>query len=124
VAAKIEAGRYICWKAAHYMDKHDSEGHALGAMNKTFCADLMQSVVFDCMRIVGTNAIDRKFPMERFYRESMVFPLYDAGNLAMQRRKAWGVLADEDFTIDKFVDGDALPFKKSMEGYGVTSEVA
>lgn len=119
IAAKIEAGRAMCWKSAHYMDKFDSEGQALGGMNKTFCGDLMQSVVFDCMRIVGVNALDRRFPIEKSLRESIVFPLYDAGNLAMQRRKAWGVMADDSFTIDKFVDCDPIPFKKSMEGYGV-----
>lgn len=122
IAAKIEAGRYMSWKAAHYMDMHDSEGHALGAMNKIFCGDLMQSVVFDCMRIVGVNAIDKKFGMEKFYREAVVFPLYDAGNLAMQRRKAWGVMADAAFTPDIFADCDALEYKKSMEGYGVVAE--
>lgn len=123
VAAKIEAGRYLCWKAAHYMDGLDGGGHAIGGMNKTFCGDLMQSVVFDCMRIVGVNALDRKFPMAKFYRESMVFPLYDAGNLAMQRRRTWGVMADPSFSPDTFVDGEALAFRKSMEGYGVISEI-
>lgn len=123
VAAKIEAGRYMCWKAAHYMDKHDSEGQALGGMNKTFCGDLMQSVVFDCMRIVGVNAVDRKFPMEKFYREAIIFPLYDAGNLAMQRRRTWGVMADQNFNADAFVDCDPIAFKKTMEGYGVLAEV-
>ncbi|WP_281689042.1 acyl-CoA dehydrogenase family protein [Pseudonocardia thermophila] len=123
IAAKIEAARYMCWKAAHYMDMYDSEGQALGAMNKTFCGDLMQSVVFDCMRIVGVNAVDKKFPMEKYYRESLIFPLYDAGNLAMQRRKAWGVMADAEFSPDTFVDCDPLQFKKSMEGYGVMAEV-
>lgn len=122
VAAKIEAGRYLCWKAAHYADTHDGQGHALAGMNKTFCGDLMQSVVFDCMRIVGVNALDRKFPMARYYRESMVFPLYDAGNLAMQRRRTWGVMADAAFTPDTFVDGDPLVFTKSMEGYGAVAE--
>ncbi len=121
VAAKIEAGRYMSWKAAHYMDNHDSEGQALGAMNKTFCGDLMQSVVFDCMRIVGVNAIDKKFGMEKFYREALVFPLYDSGSLAMQRRRAWGVMADPGFTPDVFVDDEVLTFKKSMEGYGVVT---
>src|SRR3546814_4592193 len=53
-------------------------GHALGGMNKTFCGDLMQKVVYDCMRIVGVNALDRRFPLEKLYREAMVFPLYDA----------------------------------------------
>jgi alkylation response protein AidB-like acyl-CoA dehydrogenase len=124
VAAKIEAGRYMSWKTAHYMEKHDSEGHALGAMNKTFCGDLMQQVVFDCMRIVGVNSIDRKFGMEKFYREALVFPLYDSGSLGMQRRKAWGVMADPTFTPDLFADSTAFPFKKSMEGYGVVPENA
>lgn len=122
IAAKIEAGRYLCWKAAHYTDACDGSGHAIGGMSKTFCGDLMQSVVVDCMRIVGVNALDRKFPMARYYRESMVFPLYDAGNLAMQRRRAWGVMADPAFSPDTFVDSEPLAFTKAMEGYGVISE--
>ena len=123
VAARIEAGRYLSWKAAHYMDRHDSEGHALGAMNKTFCGDAMQSVVFDCMRIVGVNSLDKKFGMEKLYRESLVFPLYDAGSLAMQRRRAWGVMADPAFSPDVFVDSEPFGFKKSMEGYGAVAPI-
>ncbi|GAA1880829.1 acyl-CoA dehydrogenase family protein [Pseudonocardia ailaonensis] len=122
IAAKIEAGRYFCWKAAHYMDTHPAGGHAIGAMNKTYCGDLMQSVVFDCMRLVGVNALDRRFPLARLYREAAVFPLYDAGNLGMQRRRAWGVMADRGFTPDTFVDGDDLPFTKAMEGFGVLGD--
>lgn len=122
IAGKIEAARYFCWKTAHYMDKHPGQGQALGGMNKTFCGDLMQGVVFDCMRVVGVNALDRKFPMAKFYREAAVFPLYDAGNLAMQRRRAWGVMADRSFTPDTFVDGEPLEFTRSMEGYGVVAE--
>ena len=89
VAARIEAARYMCWKAAHYLDSHDNSGHALSGMNKAFSTELMQRAVVDCMRIVGVNALDRRFGIEKCYRESIVFPLYDAGNLAMQRRRAW-----------------------------------
>lgn len=119
VAARIEAGRYFCWKAANYMDRYPGQGHALGGMNKSFCADMMQTVVADCMRIVGVNALDRKFPMAKFYREAAVFPLYDAGNLAMQRRRAWGVMADRAFSLDTFVDDEPFEFTRSMEGYGL-----
>jgi hypothetical protein len=91
-------------------------------MNKTFCSELMQSVVADCMRVVGVNALDRRFPMAKFYREAAVFALYDAGNLAMQRRRTWGVMADRAFSPDTFVDGETLEFTRSMEGYGVTTE--
>ncbi len=123
IAAKIEACRYMCWKAAHYMDLHESGGHALSGMNKSFCTDLMQRAVVDCMRIVGVNALDRRFGIEKSYRESIVFPLYDAGNLAMQQRKAWGVMADPGFTPDLFVDCEPFEFKKSMEGFGVGVEI-
>ncbi|NMO94095.1 acyl-CoA dehydrogenase family protein [Actinomycetospora sp. TBRC 11914] len=121
VAARIEAGRYLSWKAAHYMDRHPGQGHALGAMDKTFCGEAMQRVVVDCMRIVGVNALDRKFPMEKYFRESMVFPLYDAGNLAMQRRRAWGVMADASFSPDVFADSDPFPFTRAMEGFGTVA---
>jgi nitroalkane oxidase len=117
IAAKIEACRYMCWKAAHYLDTHDNSGHALSGMNKAFCTDLMQRVVVDCMRVVGVNALDRRFGLEKSYRESIVFPLYDAGNLAMQQRRAWGVMTDPGFTPDLFVDSEPLEFKKSMEGF-------
>jgi len=122
IAAKIEAGRYMCWKTAHYMDKYDSDGHALGAMNKTFCTDLMHSVVSDCMRIVGVNAIDKRFGMEKYYREAIVFPLYDSGNLGMQKRKACGAIVDPAFTPDIYADCDPFEYRKSMEGYGVVTE--
>jgi nitroalkane oxidase len=120
-AARIEAGRYLCWKTAHYLDRHPGQGHALGGMNKIFCGEEMQRVVVDCMRIVGVNALDRKFPMEKYYRESMVFPLYDAGNLAMQRRRTWGVMTDPAFSPDLFADGGPLPFTRSMEGIGTSA---
>ena len=123
IAARIEACRYMCWKAAHYMDTHDNSGHALSGLNKTFCTEAMQRVVVDCMRVVGVNALDRRFGLEKSYRESIVFPLYDAGNLAMQRRRAWGVMADPGFTPDLFVDSQAFEFTKSMEGYGVGTEM-
>jgi hypothetical protein len=44
------------------------------------------------------------------YRESIVFPLDDAGNPAMQQCKTWGVMADPGFT-------------KSMEAFGIGAEI-
>jgi alkylation response protein AidB-like acyl-CoA dehydrogenase len=123
IAAKIEACRYMCWKAAHYMDTYDNGGHALSGMNKSLCTDLMQRVVVDCMRVVGVNSLDRRFGLEKSYRESIVFPLYDAGNLAMQQRRAWGVMTDPGFTPDLFVDSEPFGFTKSMEGFGVGTEM-
>lgn len=118
VAARIEAGRYLSWKTAHYLDSHPGQGHALSGMNKTYCGDLMHSVVYDCMRIVGVNALDRRFPLAKLYREAAVFPLYDAGNLAMQRRRAWGAMTDLAFTPDTFADNAPFEFTRDMQGFG------
>lgn len=124
IAANIEAARYMCWKTAHYMDMHDSEGQAFGSLNKIFSAELMFQTVFQCMRVMGINSVDKRYPLEKCLREAIIFPLYDAGNLAMQRRKAWGVMADPAFNPMAFVDCAPIKYKKSMEGYGVLGENA
>jgi nitroalkane oxidase len=119
VAMKIEACRAFSWKAAHYLDLHDSEGHAIGAMSKVLCGELMTSSVFKAMQVMGVNSLDRKHPIERYMRESMVFPLYDAGNLGMQVRKIWGVMLDDSFDPRAFAQSDPIVFTKDMEGAGL-----
>ena len=118
-AMRIEACRYLSWKAAHYLDMYDSEGQAFGAMSKVFCSETMFETVYKCMQVMGINALDRAHPMEKFLREAAVLPIYDAGNIGMQRRKIWGVIADPDFDPRALVDSKPVPFSKSMEGLGV-----
>jgi alkylation response protein AidB-like acyl-CoA dehydrogenase len=118
IAMRIEACRAFSWKAAHYLDHYDSEGHAIGAMSKIFCGELLFDTVFKCMQVMGVNAVDKRHPLERYLREAVIFPLYDAGNIGMQRRKIWGVMADPDFDPRAIADNRPIEFKKSMEGIG------
>jgi alkylation response protein AidB-like acyl-CoA dehydrogenase len=118
VAMKIEACRAFSWKAAHYLDQHDSDGHAVGAMAKVFCAETLFTAVFRTMQAMGVNSLDKTHPIEKFLREAAVFPLYDAGNIGMQMRKIWGVMLDPDFDPRAIAESRAIPFKKSMEGVG------
>ncbi len=118
VAMKIEACRAFSWKAAHYLDMYDSEGHAVGAMAKVFCGETLFTSVFRAMQAMGVNALDKVHPVEKFLREAAVFPLYDAGNIGMQMRKIWGVMLDEDFDPRAIADSRPIEFKKSMEGVG------
>jgi nitroalkane oxidase len=120
VAMKIEACRAFSWKAAHYLDQHDSDGHAVGAMAKVFCGETLFSAVFRTMQAMGVNALDRTHPIEKFLREAAVFPLYDAGNVGMQMRKIWGVMLDDDFDPRAIADSRPIKFKKSMEGVGTS----
>ena len=118
VAMKIEACRAFSWKAAHYLDQHDSEGHAVGAMAKVFCGETLFNAVFRTMQAMGVNALDRAHPVEKYLREAAVLPLYDAGNIGMQMRKIWGVMLDPEFDPRAIADSRAIKFKKSMEGVG------
>jgi len=124
VAMKIEACRAFSWKAAHYLDQFNSEGHAVGAMAKVFCGETLFQAVFRVMQAMGVNALDRRHPVEKYLREAAVFPLYDAGNIGMQMRKIWGVMLDQDFDPRAIADSRPQPFKKSMEGAGLEVPVA
>jgi alkylation response protein AidB-like acyl-CoA dehydrogenase len=119
VAMKIEACRAFSWKAAHYLDKFDSEGHAVGAMAKVYCGETLFGAVFRTMQAMGVNSLDRRHPVEKFLREAAVFPLYDAGNIGMQMRKIWGVMLDDEFDPRAIADSRPMKFKKSMEGAGL-----
>jgi alkylation response protein AidB-like acyl-CoA dehydrogenase len=117
-AMRIEACRYLSWKAAHYLDMYDAEGHAFGAMSKVYCSETMFETVYKCMQVMGINSLDRVHPLEKYLREAAVLPIYDAGNIGMQRRKIWGVLADPDYDPRTLVDCKPIKFTKSMEGHG------
>jgi nitroalkane oxidase len=118
VAMKIEACRAFSWKAAHYLDQFDSEGHAVGAMSKVFCGETLFTAVFRAMQAMGVNSLDKSHPMEKFLREAAVFPLYDAGNIGMQMRKIWGVMLDPEFDPRAIAETRPIKFSKSMEGVG------
>lgn len=118
VAMKIEACRAFSWKAAHYLDQHDAEGHAVGAMAKVFCGETLFNAVFRAMQAMGVNSLDRQHPVEKFLREAAVFPLYDAGNIGMQMRKIWGVMLDPEFDPRAIAGSKRIKFTKSMEGAG------
>ena len=112
VAMKVEAGRAFAWKAAHYHDLHNADGHAIGPMAKVFCSEMLFTAVFQAMKVVGVNALDRGLPLERYLREASVFPLYDAGNVGMQMRKICAVMADPAFDPRAIAASAATPFGK------------
>lgn len=119
IAMRIEACRAFCWKAAHYLDLYQEEGQAIGAMSKIYAGEVCTQVVYDCMRVMGVNSYDRRsHPLDKLMRDVICFPIYDAGNMGMQRRKIWGVLAQADFDPRSFMDGKPIPFTKDMEGIG------
>lgn len=119
IAMRIEACRALCYKSGYYADLYDTENQGLGAMAKIYAGETCMQAVYDCMRVMGVNSYDRRsHPLEKYMRDVMCFPIYDAGNMGMQRRKIWGMLADKNFNPRAFMDNEAVEFTKSMEGIG------
>lgn len=115
VAARIEACRVFCWKTAHYLDQHDYHGELIGAMCKVHCTELMFDTVYKCMQVVGVNSADKLHMFEKYLREAAIFPIYDAGNFGMQRRRVHGVLASPTFDPRALMDDRYVEFTKAME---------
>jgi alkylation response protein AidB-like acyl-CoA dehydrogenase len=120
VASKIEASRYLCWKAAHYMDTHGygAGSVVLGSMAKVFATESCFQAVYDCMKVMGINSVDLKHPLGKILRDASILPLFDAGNLGMQRRKAWGVLTDPNYHPTLLMENGSIEYSKEMEGWG------
>lgn len=115
VAAKIEMCRYFSWRAADYLDKHDHHAELVGAMNKIQVTEMMFDAVYKCMQIVGVNSLETKSLFGKYLREASVLPIYDGGNMGMQRRRVHGILAHDAFNPRAIMDDEFVEFEKSME---------
>ncbi|MHC4063934.1 MAG: acyl-CoA dehydrogenase family protein [Planctomycetota bacterium] len=113
---KIEAGRYLSWKAAHYLDYHDGEGQEGGALSKIFCGELAVQALIETMKVMGINSYLRDYPIEKYMRDALCFPIYDAGNMGMQRRRLHGIIADPGYNPLAFAENLAMTFRKTMLG--------
>ena len=95
---RIEACRYLTWKAAHEFDRTDGHEQELAIMAKVFCSETAVAVVWDCMRLVGIASYTRDLaPLERIMRDTMAFPLYDGGNLGIRRRQLHDMLREPSY---------------------------
>ncbi len=123
IAMRVEACRYLSWKAAHYLDTYGFDGaQGLSAMTKVFTSETCVQVVYDCMRVMGCNAYDRAaHPLDKLMRDMLGFPIFDGGNMGMQRRRLWGLMADERFDPRAYANCDRVHFGKENEGIGTVT---
>ena len=117
---KIEAARYLSWKAAHYMDQHDYVGMEAGALSKIYAGEICVEVVSDAMKLMGINSYIKDYSLERHMRDALCFPIYDAGNMGMQRRRLHGIMRHETYDPKAIANNDSQAFVKEM--HGVDSE--
>ena len=118
VAARIESARYFAWRAADFLDKHDHHAEVFGAMCKINVTDSMFDCVFKCMQIVGAHSADNQESFNRNLHDAALLPIFDGGNMTMQRQRVKGVLAAENFNPRAAVDDESVYLATPMAASG------
>jgi nitroalkane oxidase len=87
IKMRLEAARYLSWKACHYLDATDRVGDELAIMTKVYTSELAVQVVYDTMRLVGVDSYTDLYPLAGLMQDVLCFPLYDGGNMGVRRRQ-------------------------------------
>lgn len=84
---RIEAARYLTWKACHQLDISERRSDELAIMSKIYASELCVQVVYDAMRLVGVDSYTNLSPLSGLMQDALCFPLYDGGNMGVRRRQ-------------------------------------
>lgn len=84
---KIEAARALVWKMAWAADNPDKCAglNRLGTMAKIFPSMMVREVTSAAMDICGGTGYMRDFPIEKYVRDAMLYPIYDGTNDLLKR---------------------------------------
>ena len=116
IKMRIEACRYMTWRACTYLDSHNEGGTEIAVMTKVYCSEQAVQCVYDAMRVVGVESYTRDHPLERLLRDALVFPLYDGGNMGVRRRQLHGILCSPGYDSGLIAEDRELAFNKNMSG--------
>ena len=66
IKMRLEACRYLTWKACHDFDHTHGLAQELAIMTKVYCSETAVATIYDCMRVVGIASYTRDLaPLER-----------------------------------------------------------
>jgi acyl-CoA dehydrogenase len=88
---KIEASRALIWKMAWAAENPDlSRGLSkLGSIAKVFPTSFVREITIQAMEILGGYGYMQEFPIEKYVRDSMLFPIYDGTNDLLKKFIGW-----------------------------------
>jgi nitroalkane oxidase len=110
IKMRIEACRYLTWKACHDLERTGGRADELAIMTKVYCSEAAVDTVYDCMRVVGIASYTKDLaPLEKIMRDAMVFPLYDGGNQGVRRRQLHDILRQPGYDPMAAARGDVPP---------------
>jgi len=88
---KIDASRALIWKMAWAAENPErSRGLSkLGSMAKVFPTSFVREITMQAMEIFGGYGYSMEFPIEKYVRDAMLFPIYDGANDLLKRFIGW-----------------------------------
>jgi len=111
VKMRIEACRYLTWKACHDFEHTAWLADELPIMTKVYCSETAVSAVYDCMQIVGIASYTKGMtPLDGLMRNAMCFPLYDGGNRGVRRRQLHEILQKPGYNSMLAARGETPPW--------------
>ena len=88
--AKIEAARYLVYKAAYSMNQGGSYSMD-AAIAKKVASDVAMQVTTDAVQIFGGYGFTREYPVERYMRDAKITQIYE-GTTQVQQMVISGAL--------------------------------
>ncbi len=84
---KIESARALIWKLAWAAEHPERCGglNKLGTMAKVFPSSFVREITTEAMDILGGSGYTMEFPVEKYVRDAMLFPIYDGTNDLLKR---------------------------------------
>jgi alkylation response protein AidB-like acyl-CoA dehydrogenase len=84
---KIEAARYLSWRACHAVDTQHPAADELAIQAKVYGSEMAVSVITDLMRVVGIDSYDSEVPLGGLLQDALALPIFDGGNMGIRRRQ-------------------------------------
>lgn len=108
--AKLEASRYLTWKACDNFGRSGGRDTELSIINKIFSSENAVSIVYDAMRVVGVSAYLKQTRLGELLTDALAYPLFDGGNVGVRRVQLQRILAGPDYdplaasaTVDELI---------------------
>ncbi|MEU6375438.1 acyl-CoA dehydrogenase family protein [Streptomyces sp. NPDC046909] len=95
--ARLEACRYLTWKACDHFDKTGGRGTELSLATKVFASETAVQVVYDGMRAVGAEAYTTARPLAGLLLDALAYPLFDGGNVGVRRPQLQRLFAEPGY---------------------------
>lgn len=95
--AKLEASRYLTWKACDNFGRSGGRNVELSIINKIYSSENAVSIVYDAMRVVGVASYTKRARLGQLLNDALAYPLFDGGNVGVRRVQLQRLLASEGY---------------------------